>query len=76
MSPSVYGANSTISSVPQNATAYYNRDAFLTYQFYATSGNETFPEDGTTFVASMLNSLEPNPQSACTCIFLLSLVDF
>jgi hypothetical protein len=75
MSLPVYGANSTISDYAQNATAYNNRDAFITYQFYATSGNETFPGDGISFVMNMLNSLEPNPQAACTCIFPLSLGD-
>lgn len=60
----LYGANSKISSVPRDATAYANRDAFITYQFYASSGNKTFPSDGISFVTDMFNSLEPNPQAA------------
>lgn len=60
----LYGANSKISSVASDATAYANRDAFITYQFYASSGSSKFPSDGVSFITNMLASLEPNPQAA------------
>lgn len=60
------GGDSAISKVPKDATAYENRETFITYQFYASSGSKTFPSDGISFVANMLTSLEPNPKAACT----------
>lgn len=65
---SVYGGgNSKIASILPTATAYANRDAFITYQFYASSGGSKFPSDGISFVTSMVNSLEPNVVAACEC---------
>jgi len=58
------GGNSKISQIASSATAYANRDAFITYQFYASSGSSSFPSDGISFITSMLNSLETNVQAA------------
>jgi FAD/FMN-containing dehydrogenase len=60
----VYGG--VISSVPANATAFAQRDAFLVYQLYASSSNHAppYPADGISFVDGMLAALEPNPQGA------------
>ncbi|KAF8582643.1 FAD-binding domain-containing protein [Ramaria rubella] len=60
----LYGG--VISTVPANATAFANRDAFLVYQLYASSGNNQppYPSDGVSFVNGMLAALDPNPQSA------------
>ncbi|KZS95311.1 glucooligosaccharide oxidase [Sistotremastrum niveocremeum HHB9708] len=60
----LYGGK--ISQTASNATAYTNRNAFITYQFYASSQNSNppYPADGISFVTNMLNSLEPNPQEA------------
>jgi hypothetical protein len=71
------GGNSKIASVPTSATAYANRDAFITYQFYASSGNQSFPSDGISFVTNMLNSLEPNVTAACwsTLPFTVNKID-
>ncbi|KZS95586.1 FAD-binding domain-containing protein [Sistotremastrum niveocremeum HHB9708] len=60
----LYGGK--ISQVASNATAYANRNAFITYQFYASAPSITvpYPRDGIRFVTNMLHSLEPNPQEA------------
>jgi len=59
------GGNSYISNISSSATAYANRDAFITYQFYGAAGKlKSFPSDGISYVSNMLSSLEPNPQAA------------
>ncbi|KAF8514055.1 hypothetical protein JB92DRAFT_172397 [Gautieria morchelliformis] len=58
----LYGG--AISSIPADATAFAQRDAFLVYQLYASSGSSQFPSDGISFVNGMLAALEPNPQGA------------
>jgi len=58
------GGDSLISQVSSEATAFPSRDAFINYKFTASSGNNTFPPDGITFLAKMLDSLEPNVAAA------------
>ncbi|KAF8513718.1 hypothetical protein BU17DRAFT_53046 [Hysterangium stoloniferum] len=55
-----------ISSIPAGATAFAHRDAFLVYQFYASSSNKQppYPEDGIPFLNGMVNAIEPRPQGA------------
>ena len=55
-----------ISKIPNNATAFAQRDAFLVYQLYASSSNHVrpYPGNGVKFIDDMLQALEPNPQGA------------
>jgi hypothetical protein len=64
----VYGG--AIGQVAKDATAFENRDAFITYQFYLSSGTSAFPSTGISFITNMSNALEPNPTAACKPIFL------
>jgi len=56
------GANSAISKVSPDATAFARRDVVLTGQFYTSSatGNPPFPQEGFDFVDGMVNSLVNN----------------
>ncbi|KAJ8481694.1 hypothetical protein ONZ45_g15225 [Pleurotus djamor] len=53
------GKGSKVSEVPQNATAYAQRNGLYNFQMYASSRNSQppFPADGISFVNNMLNSI-------------------
>ncbi|KZT52534.1 Glucooligosaccharide oxidase [Calocera cornea HHB12733] len=54
------GTPSAISQVPENATAYGNRDGLLTFQLYASSSNYAppYPQAGFDFVDGMFAALD------------------
>ncbi|QRW15213.1 FAD-binding domain protein [Ceratobasidium sp. AG-Ba] len=55
-----------IKDLGADVTSFAQRDAILCFQLYASSmnGNPPYPSDGMSFVAGMLNALDPNPQAA------------
>ena len=65
----VYGG--AISRVSEDATSYENRNAFISFQFYSSSGSSPYPSDGISFVSGLLRSVDPNPHEACALCFLL-----
>ncbi|KIJ43717.1 Glucooligosaccharide oxidase [Sphaerobolus stellatus SS14] len=56
----LYGG--AIASISSNATAFVHRNAFIVYQFYASTSNALppFPDDGITFVNNMVSAVQPN----------------
>ncbi|ELU38262.1 glucooligosaccharide oxidase [Rhizoctonia solani AG-1 IA] len=61
----VYGGE--IARASSNVTSFFNRDAFLTFQFYASAKNLTspYPASGLTFVSGMHDTLQVSPEAAC-----------
>ncbi|KZO92772.1 Glucooligosaccharide oxidase, partial [Calocera viscosa TUFC12733] len=59
------GSQSAISQVPENSTAYGNRDGLLTFQLYASSSNYAppYPQVGFDFVDGMFSALAANRTS-------------
>ncbi|KAH7336985.1 hypothetical protein B0J17DRAFT_665717 [Rhizoctonia solani] len=60
----VYGGE--IARASSNVTSYFNRDAFVTFQFYASAKNLTglYPSSGLTFVNEMYDALKISPEAA------------
>ncbi|KEP54297.1 FAD-linked oxidoreductase [Rhizoctonia solani 123E] len=60
----VYGGE--IARASSNVTSFFNRDAFLTFQFYASAKNLTgsYPSNGLTFVDGMHDALKIFPEAA------------
>lgn len=60
----LYGG--VVSSVSSTATAYANRNAQLTWQFYGGTpdGKGSFPSNGKTFMSGLVSSLQANPSEA------------
>ncbi|CAE6458467.1 unnamed protein product [Rhizoctonia solani] len=60
----VYGGE--IARASSNVTSYFNRDAFLTFQFYASAKNLTglYPSNGLAFVNEMYDALKILPGAA------------
>ncbi|CAE6464421.1 unnamed protein product [Rhizoctonia solani] len=60
----VYGGE--IARASSNVTSFFNRDAFLTFQFYASAKNLTspYPSSGLTFVNGMYDALKISPEAA------------
>jgi len=54
------GTNSAINNVALNATAFAHRSSMFTIQFYTSSGNPPFPDDGFTFLDGMVSSIVNN----------------
>ncbi|CAE6538198.1 unnamed protein product [Rhizoctonia solani] len=60
----VYGGE--IARAFSNVTSYFNRDAFLSFQFYASAKNITgpYPSNGLAFVDGMHDALKISPEAA------------
>lgn len=60
----VYGGEITRAS--SNVTSFFNRNAFLTFQFYASAKKitEPYPSSGLTFVSGMHDALKVDPEAA------------
>ncbi|KAF8713229.1 Berberine and berberine like, partial [Rhizoctonia solani] len=60
----VYGGE--IARASSNVTSFFNRDAFLTFQFYASAKNLTspYPASGLNFVSGMHDTLQVSPEAA------------
>ncbi|KAJ1303325.1 hypothetical protein OPQ81_011521 [Rhizoctonia solani] len=60
----VYGGEITRAS--SNVTSFFNRDAFLTFQFYASAKSLSgpYPSSGLNFVDGMYDSLKISPEAA------------
>ncbi|KIJ33023.1 Glucooligosaccharide oxidase [Sphaerobolus stellatus SS14] len=60
----IYGG--AIASISSNATAFVHRNAFIVYQFYASTSNALppFPDDGIMFVNNMVSAMQPNVTAA------------
>ncbi|CAE6413746.1 unnamed protein product [Rhizoctonia solani] len=60
----VYGGE--IARASSNLTSFFNRDAFLTFQFSASAKNltGTYPSSGLTFVTGMYDALKISPEAA------------
>ncbi|CAE6527235.1 unnamed protein product [Rhizoctonia solani] len=60
----VYGGE--IARASSDVTSFFNRDAFLTLQFYASAKNLTgpYPSNGLTFVDGMYDALKISPEAA------------
>jgi len=56
------GGNSTINSVPQNATAFGHRNSTWVFQFYSDSftAKPPYPSDGFAFLGGMVSSILDN----------------
>jgi len=54
------GTNSAINNVPLNATAFSHRSSMFTIQFYTSSRNPPFPNDGFTLLDGMVSSIVNN----------------
>lgn len=61
----VYGGE--IARASSNVTSYFNRDAFLGFQLYASAKKVTgpFPSSGLTLVNGMYDALKIDPEAAC-----------
>lgn len=68
--PAVYGG--AISQVSSTSTAYMNRNDVLNFQFYGSSGSNSFPSNGMTWMNSLVSSLQSNVVHACKSQYLSS----